>query len=86
MGRPGLPPGIYFRLLLIGYFEGMDSERGIAWRAPTRWRCATSWASASLTVPRRSFDDLADAPVDRPGDASGGVHVGAAVSGRGRVW
>jgi len=33
MGRPGLPPGVYFRLLLIGYFEGIDSERGIAWRA-----------------------------------------------------
>jgi transposase len=33
MGRPGVPPGIYFRLLLIGYFEGIDSERGIAWRA-----------------------------------------------------
>ena len=30
---PSLPPGIYFRLLLIGYFEGIDSERGIAWRA-----------------------------------------------------
>ena len=33
MGRPGLAPGIYFRLLLLGYFEGLDSERGIAWRA-----------------------------------------------------
>jgi transposase len=33
MGRPGLPPGVYFRLLLIGYFEGIDSESGIAWRA-----------------------------------------------------
>jgi transposase len=33
MGRPSLAPGIYFRLLLIGYFEGIDSERGIAWRA-----------------------------------------------------
>src|SRR6266404_5817786 len=32
MGRPGLPPGRYFRLLLLGYFEGLDSERGIAWR------------------------------------------------------
>lgn len=32
-GRPSLPPGMYFRLLLIGYFEGIDSERGIAWRA-----------------------------------------------------
>jgi transposase len=33
MGRPGLPPGVYFRLLLIGYFEGINAERGIAWRA-----------------------------------------------------
>lgn len=32
MGRPSLPPGVYFRLLLVGYFEGIDSERGIAWR------------------------------------------------------
>ena len=32
MGRPSLPPAMYFRLLLIGYFEGIDSERGIAWR------------------------------------------------------
>ena len=32
MGRPGLAPGVYFRALLIGYFEGIDSERGIAWR------------------------------------------------------
>src|SRR5271157_4419533 len=32
-GRPSLAPGMYFRLLLIGYFEGIDSERGIAWRA-----------------------------------------------------
>ena len=31
-GRPGVPPGVYFRMLLIGYFEGIDSERGIAWR------------------------------------------------------
>jgi transposase len=32
-GRPGLPPGRYFRLLLIDYFEGLDAERAIAWRA-----------------------------------------------------
>jgi transposase len=32
MGRPSLPPAIYFRMLLVGYFEGIDSERGIAWR------------------------------------------------------
>lgn len=32
-GRPSIAPGVYFRALLIGYFEGLDSERGIAWRA-----------------------------------------------------
>ena len=33
VGRPSLLPGTYFRLLFIGYFEGVDSKRGIAWRA-----------------------------------------------------
>jgi len=32
IGRPGIPPGIYFRMLFVGYFEGLDSQRGIAWR------------------------------------------------------
>lgn len=32
MGGPSFPPAISFRLLLLGYFEGIDSERGIAWR------------------------------------------------------
>jgi len=32
LGRRSIPPGVYFRMLLIGYFEGIDSERGIAWR------------------------------------------------------
>ncbi|HXM66483.1 MAG TPA: transposase [Candidatus Acidoferrum sp.] len=31
-GRPSITPGMYFRCLMIGYFEGLDSERGIAWR------------------------------------------------------
>ena len=50
MGRPSLAPGRYFRLLLVGYFEGIDSERGIAWRA-----------TDSLAI--RSFLRL---PVDEP--------------------
>jgi transposase len=37
-GRPGIPPGVYFRMLFVGYFEGLDSQRGIA------WRCADSLA------------------------------------------
>ena len=32
LGRPSIPPGVYFRMLLIGYFEGIGSQRGIAWR------------------------------------------------------
>ena len=32
LGRPSMAPGVYFRLLLVGFFEGIDSERGIAWR------------------------------------------------------
>jgi hypothetical protein len=47
MGRPSLPPGIHFRLLLIGYFEGIDSERGIAWRA-----------ADSLSSMTRHFDNV----------------------------
>ena len=40
MGAPSLPPGRYFRMHMIGYFEGIDSERGIAWRCATCSRCA----------------------------------------------
>ena len=32
IGRPSIPPGVYFRMLVIGYFEGLDSQRAIAWR------------------------------------------------------
>ena len=32
-GRPSITPGTYFRMLLLGYFEGIESERGMAWRA-----------------------------------------------------
>ncbi len=32
VGRPSIAPGVYFRMLFIGYFEGIESERGIAWR------------------------------------------------------
>jgi transposase len=37
-GQPSIPPGVYFRMLLVGYFENLDSQRGIA------WRCADSLA------------------------------------------
>ena len=38
MGAPSLPPGRYFRMHMVGYFEGIDSERGVA------WRCADSFS------------------------------------------
>ena len=41
-GRPSLPPGNYFRMLLVGYFEGIGSQRGIA------WRCADSLSLRSF--------------------------------------
>src|SRR6187551_1378738 len=43
-GRPGIPPGVYFRMLFIGYFEGLDSQRGIA------WRCADSLSLLSWST------------------------------------
>ena len=41
-GRPSVPPGVYFRMLFVGYFEGIDSQRGIA------WRCADSLSLRSF--------------------------------------
>src|SRR6266849_2111014 len=46
VGRPSIPPGTYFRMLFVGYFEGLDSQRGIA------WRCADSFSlRAFLGIP-----------------------------------
>src|SRR4051812_44437423 len=46
VGRESIPPGVYFRMLLVGYFEGLDSQRAIA------WRCADSLSlRAFLGVP-----------------------------------
>ena len=32
IGRPGIPPGVYFWMPFVGYFEGIDSQQGLAWR------------------------------------------------------
>ena len=48
MGAPSLPPGRYFRMHMIGYFEGIDSERGIA------WRCADSLSLRDFLLGRRT--------------------------------
>ena len=41
-GRPSVPPGVYFRMMMVGYFEDIDSQRGIA------WRCADSLSLRSF--------------------------------------
>jgi transposase len=65
LGRPSIPPGVYFRMLLIGYFEGLDSERGIAWRCADSLglrsflRCALTENTpdhSSLSVIRHRID------------------------------
>jgi transposase len=53
VGRPSLAPGRYFRRLLLGYFEGLDSERAIAWRA-----------ADSLSIRHFLDFELHDAPPD----------------------
>jgi transposase len=50
MGRPSIPPGVYFRMILAGYFEGIASQRGIA------WRCSDS----------RSLAEFLGVPIDKP--------------------
>lgn len=47
-GRPSIPPGVYFRMLMIGYFERITSERGIAWRCADS-RALQSFLGYSLT-------------------------------------
>jgi len=64
MGRPGLAPGIYFRLLLVGYFEGLDSERAIAWRAADSLTLRDFLSLTFPEAPARSFDHLTDTPAD----------------------
>ena len=56
LGRPSLGPGMYFRLMLIGFFEGIDSERGIGWRWQMHCACGSfcrlDWTSRRRTTQR----------------------------------
>ena len=79
MGRPSLPPGIHFRLLLIGYFEGIDSERG------RLVRVARLSGRRSGRRAARPLDDFTDASVDRSRNASRRLHLGAPVPEYGRL-
>jgi hypothetical protein len=69
-GRPSLAPGMYFRLLMIGYFEGIESER-------SGFGVDGGYAG--------SFDDFTQPAITARGDASGAVPLGAETVGRTRT-
>ena len=58
VGRPSLAPGRYFRLLLIGSFEGLDAERAIAWRAADSFALREFLGVGAAGGAAGSFDDL----------------------------
>src|SRR5471032_2675585 len=80
-GRPSLTPGIYFRSLLIGYFEGLDSERGIAWRLADSLGAAALRGNRSGRDDAGSLNDLADAAAHLARDPSRSVRMGAEPAG-----
>ena len=81
MGRPSLAPGIYFRSLLIGYFEGIDSERGIAWRLADSL-ALRQFVRIGITEPTPDHSTISRTRrlIDS-GDAPGGVRLGAGIAG-----
>ena len=72
LGRPSLRPGRYFRLLFIGYFEGLSSERGIAWRGRGFAEPAGFPGSGRDRGAAEPLDAVAHAASDRRGNARGG--------------
>ena len=57
LGRPGIPPGVYFRMLFIGYLEGLSSQRGIAWRCNDS-RSLRSFLGYAVTEPTPDHSSL----------------------------
>ena len=57
VGRPGIAPGVYFRMLFIGYFEGLDSQRAIAWRGHDR-RSLQEFLGYSIVEPTPDHSSL----------------------------
>ena len=70
-GRPGMAPGVYFRMLLIGFFEGIDSERGIAWRVADSFSLREFLGFSVTEGTPEPFDGVADAAAVTCGESSG---------------
>ena len=86
IGRPSLAPGRYVRLLLLGYFEGLELGAG---HRVARGRFAEQPAVPGLCAARGAagpFDPVAHAPADRRRDAPSGVHVGGCSGWRTPTW
>jgi hypothetical protein len=98
-GRPSLTPGIYFRSLLIGYFEGIGAERGIAWRMADSLglrRFPPQQAKTACRGPRfrrhragrddtGPLDDFAHPAADRFRDARSRIRMGVGGAGAARA-
>ena len=80
-GRPSLPPGRYFRMLLIGYFEGIDNERGLEWPWPLVARVPAARRARDCAG---SFGVEPHALASAAGTARAGVYLGAAPPARAR--
>ena len=65
MGRPSLAPGRYFRLLMLGYFEEIESERGMAWRAADLLSVRAFLGLELEQGPPDPFDDFENPAADR---------------------
>ena len=83
-GRPSLSPGIYFRSLLIGYFEGIGAERGIAWRLADSL-ALRRFVGISLDEYTPDHSTIRDATANRSGYASRSIRLGAGRAGRSRT-
>jgi transposase len=57
VGRPSIPPGVYFRMIFVGYFEGIGSQRGIAWRCSDS-RALQAFLGLPLTEPTPDHSSL----------------------------
>jgi transposase len=80
MGRPSIAPGVYFRCFLMGYFEGIDSERGIAYRVSDSLRTRERIESGKAVL--RSLETMSS--LSDGGHGSGILVCSAPVLGRQR--
>src|SRR5450756_585883 len=85
LGRPSITPGVYFRALLLGYFEGIDSERGIAWRLADSLSMGRFIAYALTEETPDQLHHLADTAVVCSGNPQSSIPMGAEDPGRGRA-